>query len=133
MVIPDHGLPLGERTLTARAVGVEGCARTDRITLTVSGTTDAESAGRRWDAGAIVSPNPVDGSSRVYLDLSRAGPVEMTIYDAAGRLLRRNASPPLQEGPNALELDVRGFPAGVYFLKAHSAGWTGYGKFILIR
>ncbi len=127
------GLPLGEHVLTARAVDAESFARTDRITLAVSGTTDAELADRQWDAGAIVSPNPVDGSSRVYLDLARPGPVELTVYDAAGRLLRRSVSRSLPEGQHALELDAGGFPAGVYFFRASTAGGTGYGKFILIR
>jgi hypothetical protein len=127
------GLPLGARTLTARAVDGEGYATTDRVTVTINSITAAETSGGTWDSRATVNPNPVNSSSLVHFYLTRPGRVEMAIYDASGRLLRSSASGTLTEGRHALTLDTQGFPAGVYFLRISAAGGTRSGKFVLLR
>ncbi len=130
---PVADLPLGTHTLTARAVDGSGFASADRIALIVNSTTADEASERVWDSRAVISPNPVNSSSLVHLYLTSPGRVEITIYDAAGRLKRRMVSGSLTEGRQTLTLDTRGFSAGVYFLRTSGAGWTGSGKFILLR
>jgi hypothetical protein len=127
------GLPQGMHTLTARAVDTAGIASTDRIAVLVNSVTGDGISERGWDSRAVISPNPVSSSSQIHMFLRRSGRVEIAIYDAAGRLMRKSVSTSLPEGSNSLALDTEGFSAGVYFLRTSVEGETSLGKFILLR
>jgi hypothetical protein len=60
-----------------------------------------------------IHPNP--GTGRFYLDATAGnGPVEVTLSDALGRVVLRRTVPNPAAGAGRYELDLSGWPAGVY-------------------
>ena len=70
-------------------------------------------------------PNPFTGSTTFDLHLDRAGVVEASVFDSAGRLVRRLHSGPASPGLLSLTWEGRDrgrafVPAGVYFLRVRT-------------
>jgi hypothetical protein len=67
--------------------------------------------------GVSVSPNPAGGRVEVAVTLMEAGPVRVVVLDALGRevavVLNGEAA-----GTRSVGLDVSGWPAGVYVVRA---------------
>lgn len=81
-------------------------------------------------------PNPLVGSRELMLDLEqpRAGPVSLTVFDAAGRLVAR----PFLDRPAATRERLRWIPAtalasGVYHLRLEAGGRATTHRFVLLR
>ena len=77
--------------------------------------------GRRAGAFELrpAAPNPFHVSTRVGFTLSRAGHAEVSVYDAAGRLVAKLFDGPAEAGPHAVTWDGRTSdgrlaPSGVY-------------------
>jgi hypothetical protein len=85
-----------------------------------------------------VSPNPFNPCATFRIEAAGAGPLRLTVYDPAGRLVRT-----LYEGdagPEALAVtwDARAesgsaAPSGVYFVAATSGGRREVRKIVLVR
>lgn len=85
-----------------------------------------------------VAPNPFRGSTSFDLTLARAGEVEVGIYDAAGRVVKRLHSGALSEGRHAFTWDGRAARgddavAGVYFVRASGLGAASTERVALLR
>jgi hypothetical protein len=85
--------------------------------------------------GAV--PNPFTGTTSIRFTLAQAGPVDLDLYDAGGRLVRHltGFSP---TGPGALHWDARGtdgqrMPPGVYYCRFLADGQRQAGPVILIE
>lgn len=78
-------------------------------------------------------PNPFNSTLTVEVALPRAGMLKVGIYDAQGRLLRAERQGQLGAGLHRLALDAKALPAGVYLLRAESAGSVAVGKAVLLR
>ena len=61
-----------------------------------------------------LSPTPTSGEVTVVLPVLGEGAV-LTVADATGREVRRQTLPPATEGTR-LRLDLKGLPAGAYFV-----------------
>lgn len=95
----------------------------------VPGRSDERSGASSGDAafdGPLVSarvfPNPVRDGATGVVDLGRAGPVAIALYDAAGRRVREVWSGTALAGTHALSLDFgaathASLAPGVYFLR----------------
>ena len=63
-------------------------------------------------------PNPATGVSEIKYQLDTAGPIEITVYDVAGRrvasLLKAGNRP---AGPGVVRLDGGAMASGVYFIR----------------
>ncbi len=86
-----------------------------------------------------VYPNPFNPTVTVSFEVDRRQDVHVTVYDAAGRLVRRllreSASDP---GPHRVLWDAtddagRHMASGVYFIEVQSDGWRDSRKVILIK
>lgn len=75
-----------------------------------------------------VYPNPVADVARLEFELTQPSHnLELTIVDGSGRLLQRRHLGALPAGPQRLNLRMRDFPAGSYFLRLTGLGGTlGY-------
>ena len=76
-------------------------------------------------------PNPFNPTTHVIFTLAEAGPVDLAIYDASGRLVRRLTSDAYPRGRHAVRWDGRSddgaaAAAGVYFsrLQTRQARFT---------
>jgi hypothetical protein len=99
-------------------------------------------AGRGIDAGAPqvseVAPNPFSASTRFAVRLSRAGRLEVTIVDVAGRQVARLASGARDAGTYAFVWDGADRSgmragAGIYFLRAAVDGRVSTRSLIRVR
>jgi hypothetical protein len=87
-----------------------------------------------------VEPNPLRDAARITFCAPGVGEVELRMYDAAGRLVRRIACPETgQKGPHSLAWDGRDergsrLPAGIYFCSLYQdGGLKDTEKLVLLR
>jgi hypothetical protein len=109
------------------------CAPTNPCDL--SGAAPGTSSFATRLVGAV--PNPFTGTTSLRFTMAHAGPVELELYDAGGRMVRRlfSFSP---AGPGALDWDARGadgqrLPPGVYYCRFSADGQRQAGPVILIE
>jgi hypothetical protein len=126
-------LPLGTREIAARAKDGSGYAATDMIMIEIVSATYSEPAGISRRSDPYVYPNPSGGSPKLYMDIDLPGPLKISLFDAAGRLVGKRTGYFRSSGRYMLELETGSFPSGVYFFRASSGGGTRCGKFVLIR
>ena len=67
-----------------------------------------------------VRPDPSDGTAVVSLVLPRMAGVEATVYDALGRRVAIVHRGTLPAGRRVFEVDVSGWPPGVYVVRVHA-------------
>jgi hypothetical protein len=84
------------------------------------------------------TPNPFARGTSVNYELAQYGPVELTVHDVSGRLVRKLESGPRQRGIHALRWDGtdgygRILPAGVYFVRYSAGGTVSTGRLTLVR
>jgi hypothetical protein len=83
-------------------------------------------------------PNPFAKGTSVNYELAQYGPVELTVHDVSGRLVRRLDCGPRQRGFHAARWDGTGssgriVPAGVYFVRFSAGSVVSTGRLILVR
>ncbi len=83
-------------------------------------------------------PNPFNATANVVVDLEAGAEVEVTIHDAAGRLVARLWKGPLLRGANLLRWrgdGISGEPAaaGVYFVRAKAPNASSAIKAVLLK
>jgi hypothetical protein len=83
--------------------------------------------------GIEVTPNPAAGRAQVRFALESAGPVELALFDAAGRKLAVLARGPMSAGGHAAGLDCRGLEAGVYLVRLAADGRADTRRFVVAR
>lgn len=109
----------------------------DNMNVTVS-TTSVPMMGPGGPT-CVVAPNPFRATTRVRLELTRSGPLTVTVHDASGRLVRTLAhGMPLAAGATSIEWDGRddagqGMGGGVYFCRILSERGTRTTPMILRR
>jgi hypothetical protein len=66
----------------------------------------------------IASPNPTNGFVTLSVDLETSAWMNVEIYDVLGKVVSTVAADMLREkGKHELNVDLRGFPAGTYFVR----------------
>ncbi len=98
----------------------------------------AEAAAPAITAAASAAPNPGAGEVRIRWSLAAVSPVDLAIFDAGGRLVRRDRLGALGPGPHEAAWDGRdadGKPAaaGVYFARLRAGGVDRVLKLALAR
>lgn len=84
-------------------------------------------------------PNPFNPRTEIHFDLPRAGPVELDIHDAGGRLVRRLVDGiHFEAGPGVAVWDGvddqgRALPSGLYLARIRSDGIAAISKLTLLR
>jgi len=85
-----------------------------------------------------VSPNPFGPATTISFALPAAGPVELSVYDVAGRLVATLADGVLPAGPHRAAWDGTdaagtAVGSGVYFVRLECAGSVATRKMVLMR
>jgi hypothetical protein len=99
-------------------------------------TTTEEAAGLLSSVSG--QPNPSTGSTRICFELAEAAPVEVQIFDIAGRCVTKLACGDFAAGEHRLNWDGRDsegreLSAGIYFARVRAAHETEVRKLILAR
>lgn len=87
---------------------------------------------------ALPWPNPSAGATKLRLVVRREAPVQLSVYDAGGRLLRTWSAATLAAGDHEYEWDASGpdgrpAPSGLYLVQARSEGRTSTRALVLTR
>jgi flagellar hook assembly protein FlgD len=83
-------------------------------------------------------PNPFNPSTKIALSVAEAGPVVLTIFDAAGRPVRTLVNQSMAIGRyertwDGLDDSGRPVGSGVYFLRIEVAGRPETKKMVLLK
>lgn len=70
-------------------------------------------------------PNPFNPVTNISFALAEGSFVKLTVYDAAGREVKKLIDGNLPAGYNTLSFDASGIASGVYFYRLESAGTSG--------
>lgn len=79
----------------------------------------------------MVNPNPFNNQSTITYSLNRTAPIEMQVFDINGKMVWQKLLTDKEKGEHSLQLNLTGFPAGVYFLNAIVDGKNYNKKLIL--
>lgn len=83
------------------------------------GITEENSAGK-----ITIQPNPVLDFATIHISLQSSQPIEIALYDLAGRVLKNVFSGTLPAGSTSMEMIVDHLPAGLYYLKLHGGDFS---------
>lgn len=81
------------------------------------------------ELGASIFPNPAVGDVQLRFDLDQAAAIEISIYDADGRIVSIESGRGVA-GTNQINIDASMIPAGNYYLQLASGGKTSILKFL---
>ncbi|MEO5931429.1 MAG: choice-of-anchor D domain-containing protein [Candidatus Kapaibacterium sp.] len=71
-----------------------------------------------------IEPNPSNGAVSIHYSLGTAGPLQMTIHNAAGALITTLINDRREAGPGVVMWNARNLPSGPYFCRASSGDWV---------
>jgi hypothetical protein len=92
-----------------------------------------EEAGHPGYAFTGIAPNPAAGSTTITYRLGAPGLTTIAIHDPAGALVAKLADGPLPAGDGRIEWDATGLPAGVYYCRITSGGWSAARPLVVVR
>jgi flagellar hook assembly protein FlgD len=84
-----------------------------------------------------VAPNPFRLKTSVHFTLAEQGPVNLSVYDASGRLIAHLADGPFEAGAHSVSWegrDAKGNPVatGIYFYRMTAPGYSQTRKMVMI-
>jgi hypothetical protein len=82
--------------------------------------------------GLAVERNPVSSELMLRISLERSGPVEVFIYDIAGRAVLKALEGDLSAGVHSLAVPVH-LPGGIYFCRLRSGSDIASEKLVILR
>jgi hypothetical protein len=77
--------------------------------------------------------NPFQGRTRVEFSVGRSGPVEMDVYDIAGRRVAHTEVGSYETGVHSVEWNAEQLPAGTYILKLRQGDMSDSRRCQLLR
>jgi hypothetical protein len=123
----------GPGDFTSLVVSVSG------INSVVTGVDDGATVPGAGSKTLMSVPNPFNPLTTIAYELSAPGAVQLTIYDAKGRLVRQLADPGIQTaGRHEAAWDGRSdggvaMPSGVYFCRLEADGFAQTIKLALLK
>lgn len=102
--------------LYAVVVTQDGCTATSACTeVIVVSASNLLPAEAQWQ----LQPNPASNRASLVFESATTAPLDLSIYDATGRLLSRRA---IASATERLDLDLSAWPNGIFFIRlAHQA------------
>ena len=78
-------------------------------------------------------PNPFNTVTLIRFSLTAAGPVELKVYDAAGREVETLAAGLMERGRHTVRFDGSDLASGVYFCRLTAGGQSQTRKMVLLK
>jgi len=78
-------------------------------------------------------PNPVSGSTAIQYALPVAGNVTLSVYNAAGQLVKTLVSGRQEAGLHTTQWNAKGVPSGVYFGRLNAGSFTKTRTMVVVR
>lgn len=78
-------------------------------------------------------PNPVATTAAIHFSLPTSTHVRVDVFDLLGRRVARLVDAPLGAGPHDVDLDVTGFPSGVYVYRLDAGPQTLVRRLVVAR
>ena len=78
-------------------------------------------------------PNPFNPSTVIRYDIKEQADVTVTVYDAAGRLVKQLVSKNHAPGRYEVEWNAAGQASGVYFYQIRAANWSATRSLLLVK
>jgi hypothetical protein len=102
-----------------------------------AGTHDPQRPGYDW-ALAQNAPNPCISTTHIRFELPRRAEVNISVYDALGRVVRVLVDEIMEPGEHAVQWDGRNtsgrrISGGVYFYRMHSEGFSATRKMLVVN
>ncbi len=136
-------------TISTQAIGIKAIAdlnrdSTDEI-LATSGLslgiyegvsiTGIEGDGElpRKISSLSIYPNPFNGVVTIEYNLARSSPVEIEIYDIAGRRVGKISEPAREPGTYRATWDARNLNSGLFFCRVQAGGEAGVRKMVYLK
>jgi hypothetical protein len=82
--------------------------------------------------GAMVSPNPTSGVTTVNFEMVQSGEVVLTVFNAQGIQVLKQAQGVRQAGANSATFDAAGFTNGVYYYRITVDGANATGGKVVV-
>ena len=112
---PSHTFAVpGEYVVSLTTVDSNGCSASTYSTILVEESTISNTSSILQIDKVVVYPNPVKERLSIYLDLPSFQNVSLRLADSTGRVWAEAKHQ--VGGQSSLEMEVNGFPPGVYFL-----------------
>jgi|GEM_PF-3554066 len=128
--------------------------RNDELTLTITGTLFDETSfeandcvvirGNQEDKGRrrkrpehpltlLITSSPSDPVQLISYELPEQANVEVTVYDVAGRVVRRFARSVEPAGVHTMKWDTTRFTSGIYFFNVRAGMLSGTRKVVIVK
>ncbi len=78
-------------------------------------------------------PNPATSVINVQYELPQNTSVNITVFDAFGKLVKNVSNVELLAGEQTLDMDVSNLSAGMYFYTLQASEWKATKKFIIVK
>lgn len=122
----------GMRNATLRAITQDGVDATSHwVGNRFSSSVDYSTVNAL--SGMQVSPNPASGSSVMVQYSAPRGPIQISLIDPLGRVLREPVVQQNEQGSGSFAIDIAGLPAGVYFLRLNAGGAMRTERVMIVR
>lgn len=82
---------------------------------------------------ATAAPNPTRDRTIVQCSLAKSGPVEIAVYDIAGRCLQTLFAGSRDVGPGSVVVDCSALPRGVYLVRIRTGGMVAAKRLVMIN
>jgi hypothetical protein len=78
-------------------------------------------------------PNPFNPNTKIRFDISKAGPVKLTVYDITGKVVSTLVNNDMNAGSYSFDYNASATASGIYFYKLETPEFTGFRKMILVK
>uniref|UniRef100_UPI00261FAC66 SdrD B-like domain-containing protein n=1 Tax=uncultured Winogradskyella sp. TaxID=395353 RepID=UPI00261FAC66 len=123
-------------TYTVQAVNCVGCVATDSVVVTESSVCNGSDSS---DHSLRVYPVPASSNTSVTIDVdidgldgdSNLSNIEVSVYDARGRLVHQPKTYQVIAGRNLIEYELGNIDLGTYLMKVTGEGWLDTSRLII--
>ncbi|RJP82719.1 MAG: T9SS C-terminal target domain-containing protein [Candidatus Zixiibacteriota bacterium] len=81
----------------------------------------------------VISPNPFNATTAIRFDLPEAFPVNLTVYDTAGRMIATLVDCWREAGGQEVTWDGSDYSSGLYFVKLQTGDHVSVQKMVLLK
>ncbi len=98
----------------------------------ITGTEDVPLLPREFSIHPAY-PNPFNPTTTIGFELPAARDVRVELFDVTGRRVKEISGGMMTAGSHTIEIDLREFASGIYFVSFTAGEWRGVQKLLLVK